>query len=150
MAQRLYFNPRLQLPAHHHVGWQPHHAPRQRRRIGVSAYARPVLHSALCTLYTANSMTSDVTMSSASVQTVDMGLPIANHDRSSQNWRASTSSTRTSTTCRRYHPGQSCRQTRIPSQHSGATSADAWPTKSRQSTIETVSRHVGVGLQACE
>ena len=35
-------------------------------------------------------------------------------------------------------------RTRFPSQHSEATSADAWPTRGRLSTIETVSRHVGV------
>lgn len=55
VAQRLYFNPRLRLPAHHHAGWQPHHAPRQRRRIGSAGVCMRVQSctrdSAFCTLH---------------------------------------------------------------------------------------------------
>lgn len=61
-------------------------------------------------------------MGSASVQTVGMGLPIANRDRSLQNWHASTSDTvraprqtgEPEVCRRRYHSGQPCRQNKDP------------------------------------
>jgi hypothetical protein len=112
VAQRLYFNPRLQLPAHHAGS----HAPSKRRRIGSACACRQ------CTLHSANLLTSDEsTMAKASVQTASMGLPIANRDCSS-NWRQGEQYASRRPVAWRYYSVQPCRQTRIPSQHSEATS----------------------------
>jgi len=73
VAQRLYFKPRLRVPAHHAGS----HALSNQRCIGSAGTCRQ------CTLQTANLMTSDESaMTNASAQATSMGFPIANRDRS--------------------------------------------------------------------